>query len=76
MNDPQPRTRRDFIKDTIAGGATATALCATGVLALADGNGGIIQGRKVKVAVIGCGDVSGSYFPTLAASPNVELVST
>ena len=76
MKQEYKMPRRDFIKDTIAVGAAATVLCATGALALADGKGGIIQGRKVKVAVIGCGDVSGSYFPTLAASPVVELVST
>ncbi len=32
--------------------------------------------KKIKVAVIGCGSVSGVYFPHLAKSPFVELVST
>lgn len=31
--------------------------------------------KKIKVGVIGCGSVSGSYLPVLAASPYVELVS-
>jgi predicted dehydrogenase len=31
---------------------------------------------RIKVAVIGCGSVSGSYLPNLAKCPHVELVST
>ena len=31
--------------------------------------------KKIKVAVIGCGSVSGQYFPHLSKSPFVELVS-
>ena len=75
MKNPTNLTRREFIKDTVA--ATA-AVAATGLAAPAAESAGvaIIQGRTVKVAVIGCGNVSGSYFPTLVASPHVELVST
>lgn len=32
--------------------------------------------KKIRVAVIGCGSVSGQYLPHLAKSPYVELVST
>jgi predicted dehydrogenase len=32
--------------------------------------------KKIRVAVIGCGSVSGMYFPHLSKSPYVELVST
>jgi predicted dehydrogenase len=31
--------------------------------------------REVKVGVCGCGSVSGSYLPVMAASPYVEIVS-
>jgi len=31
--------------------------------------------RKIKVGVVGCGSVSGSYLPVMAASPYIELVS-
>jgi predicted dehydrogenase len=33
-------------------------------------------GKRVKVAVIGCGSVSTHYLPKLTASPHVELLST
>jgi predicted dehydrogenase len=33
------------------------------------------QGRRIPTGVIGCGSVSNSYLPVLAASPHVELVS-
>jgi predicted dehydrogenase len=33
------------------------------------------QGRRITTGVIGCGSVSNSYLPVLAASPHVELVS-
>lgn len=32
--------------------------------------------KKIKIAVIGCGSVSGQYLPHLSKSPYVELVST
>ena len=35
----------------------------------------INQQRKIKIAVIGCGSVSGQYLPHLSKSPYVELVS-
>ncbi len=58
--------RRDFIGRGVAAGA-----------ALAAASRGAWAGptRKIKVGVIGCGSVSGSYLPHLAASPHVELVS-
>ena len=31
--------------------------------------------KKIKVALIGCGSVSGKYLPHLSQSPYVELVS-
>src|SRR5580765_7675816 len=32
--------------------------------------------KKIRIAVIGCGSVSGRYLPHLSESPYVELVST
>ena len=36
----------------------------------------ILQQKKIKVGVIGCGSVSTQYFPHLSKSPFVEFVST
>jgi predicted dehydrogenase len=33
------------------------------------------QGKKARLAITGCGSVSNSYLPILAAAPHVELVS-
>ena len=79
MIQPKNLNRRDFIKETVVAGALATAFHESSGLTAptpASPEGPIIVGRKVKVAVIGCGNVSGSYFPTLVASPHIELVST
>jgi len=77
MNTKANLSRRDFIKDAATSGAAASAVALAGTLATAAEPGqGVISGRKVRVAVIGCGNVTGSYFPTLLASPHVELVST
>ncbi|MDH4444399.1 MAG: twin-arginine translocation signal domain-containing protein [Akkermansiaceae bacterium] len=77
MIDPDISMRRDFIKNTLAAGV-AVAVLPTNNISSAQAQpvaAGLIQGRKVRVAVIGCGNVSGSYFPTLVASPHVELVA-
>jgi predicted dehydrogenase len=57
-----PISRRGFLQ-TAAAASLATAARTTA------------ETRKIKVGVIGCGSVSGSYLPVLAASPYVELVS-
>jgi predicted dehydrogenase len=45
-------------------------------MGLASGLWGAAQSRaRIKVGVIGCGSVSGSYLPVMAASPHIELVS-
>jgi predicted dehydrogenase len=36
---------------------------------------GSVRNNKIKVAIIGCGSVSGVYLPNLTKSPYVELVS-
>ena len=77
MIDPDNTLRRNFIKNTLAAGVAVAVLPADNIssaetLPVA---AGLIRGRKVRVAVIGCGNVSGSYFPTLVASPHVELVA-
>jgi predicted dehydrogenase len=36
---------------------------------------GLAPDKKIKIGVIGCGSVSGQYFPHLSKSPFVELVS-
>jgi predicted dehydrogenase len=60
--------RRDFTKSLLA--SSALPLIA-GASASANQ-----AAKKVKVGVIGCGSVSNSYLPVVAASPHVELVST
>lgn len=69
MNPSRPRNRRAFLKDTTAAG-TALAL-APMLLAAAAPSGG----RKIKVGVIGCGNVSGSYLPDLLSHDYIEVVS-
>jgi predicted dehydrogenase len=59
--------RRGFIKEVTAAGA-ALGL-APSLVAAAESQG------KIKVGVIGCGSVSGSYLPVMVASPHIELVS-
>jgi predicted dehydrogenase len=62
MANEDALTRRDFMK------TAAAASLATAALASA-------QTRRIKVGVIGCGSVSGSYLPVMVASPHIELVS-
>jgi predicted dehydrogenase len=59
--------RRRFIEEMA--GAGAVLGLAPGLLAASEPQG------KVKVGVIGCGSVSGSYLPDMAESPYIELVS-
>lgn len=37
--------------------------------------GKTMPGKRIRLAIIGCGSVSGVYLPHLSASPHVELVS-
>jgi predicted dehydrogenase len=68
--------RRSFVGQSASTGAgiALAGLAATGVVP------GAAQAqptaKRIKVAVIGCGSVSGSYLPQLAKCPYVELVST
>lgn len=61
--------RREFGKKALFAGAAA-ALSRPGRAA-----GGPEGARRLKTGVIGCGSVSNSYLPVLAACPYVELVS-
>ena len=61
-------SRKDFLQHTaMAGAAMLLSNLKTLASATAD--------KKIKVAVIGCGSVSGVYLPHLSKSPYVELVS-
>ncbi len=63
-------TRQEFLAQVGALGAAAllTPLTTAAAVPIAE--------RKIKVAVIGCGSVSGMYLPHLSKSPFVELVAT
>ena len=61
-------TRQDFIRQMAAFSAGALM---SPLSALASEH----PAKKIKVAVIGCGSVSGMYLPHLSKSPFVELVS-
>jgi predicted dehydrogenase len=70
MNKSSKIARRRFL-------AVAGALGALGALAPAGKGAAAPKNRdRVRVAVIGCGSVSGMYLPHLSKSPWVELVST
>jgi predicted dehydrogenase len=69
MNIPSlPLTRREFTKTTLLAGAALSAGARSGIAADA-------APKRVRVGVIGCGSVSGRYFPNLKSSPFVEIVS-
>ena len=61
-------TRQEFLQQSAMAGA---ALLLTSLEGFAKST----QQQKIKVGVIGCGSVSGQYFPHLSKSPYVELVS-
>jgi predicted dehydrogenase len=63
-------TRKEFLDYTAK--VAATSLLSS--LALHAKSLGLAD-KKIKVAVIGCGSVSGQYFPHLSKCPYVELVS-
>lgn len=63
-----PITRQHFLRSTAMAGA---AVLLSSVESLAT----LSPEKKIKVAVIGCGSVSGQYLPHLSKSPYVELVS-
>ena len=69
MNDHPSLNRRRFLKETAVAGATLGL--APGLLsetrAAASG--------KIKVGLIGCGNVSGSYLPNLTSKDYLEVVS-
>ncbi len=60
--------RRSFIGQSVAGLAALS-------LANARADERKPAGKPIRVGVIGCGSVARKYFPNLAASPHVELVS-
>jgi len=60
-------SRREFAKTTVLAGATI----ASGALHSPAAE----PHARVRVGVIGCGSVSGSYLPTLVQSPHAEVVS-
>ena len=60
-------SRQAFIRQSVGAGMAAL-LAPLAVEAAA-------ENKRIKVAVIGCGSVSGMYFPHLSKSPHVELVS-
>ncbi|HEX5024393.1 MAG TPA: Gfo/Idh/MocA family oxidoreductase [Agriterribacter sp.] len=61
--------RRDFLQYTAIAGVSL-------LMSALEGFAFARPDKKIKVAVTGCGSVSGVYFPHLAKSPFVELVST
>jgi predicted dehydrogenase len=61
-------SRRTFLQNTTLAGA---AMLVANLESLAKTTGQ----KKIKVALIGCGSVSGKYLPHLSKSPYVELVS-
>jgi predicted dehydrogenase len=64
----KPMSRKDFLQHTaMAGAAMLLSNLESFALTRPD--------KKIKVAVIGCGSVSGQYLPHLSKSPFVEIVS-
>lgn len=66
--------RRDFLRQSArAGGALAIADLIKPTTATAAEKVG--DPKRIRVGVVGCGSVSGRYFPHLAECPFVELIS-
>ncbi len=63
-----PISRKQFLQNTAMAGAAM-------LLSQLEGFASVKDDKKIKVAVIGCGSVSGQYLPHLSKSPFVELVS-
>jgi len=61
-------SRQEFLKSTAMAGAAL-------LLSSLEGFALTKPDKKIKVAIIGCGSVSGVYLPHLSKSPYVELVS-
>lgn len=61
-------SRKKFLQYTAAAGA---AVLLSSLESFASGNGD----KKLRVAIIGCGSVSGSYIPKLQTSDMIEIVS-
>src|SRR5437660_9440856 len=74
MNSNHPIDRREFLKDTAL---LTTALGTTSGLLAAESTAPVnpFDGRKIRVGLIGCGSVSGSYLPNLTSQPFIEVVS-
>ncbi|KYP15659.1 Gfo/Idh/MocA family oxidoreductase [Flavihumibacter sp. CACIAM 22H1] len=60
-------SRKQFLQQSALAGA---AILLSSVEAVA-----LLENKKMKIGIIGCGSVSGQYLPHLAKSPHVELVS-
>jgi hypothetical protein len=58
----KPVSRRNFLLTAVVAAEAASASANQ-------------ETKKVKVGVIGCGSVSGSYLPVMVSSPYIELVS-
>lgn len=71
-----PVERREFLGRTVSAGAAMTLAGLAGERAAraqdAAAAGG---GKRIRVGLIGCGSVSGQYFPHLSKCPYAELVS-
>jgi predicted dehydrogenase len=63
--------RKEFLKNLALAGTAAMMIPS---LAKA-GAFGPVDGKKIRIGIIGCGSVSGVYLPHLAKSPYVEVVS-
>lgn len=60
-------SRKQFLQQSALAGA---AILLSSLEAVA-----LMENKRIRVAVIGCGSVSGQYLPHLSKSPQVELVS-
>ena len=76
MNKTKQINRRTFLRQTTAAGAMLSLT--PPLLSPARGDdqpASPAGGRKIKVGLIGCGSVSGSYLPNLTRQPFIEVVS-
>lgn len=60
-------TRKQFLQQTALAGA---AILLSSLEAVA-----VVENKKIRIGIVGCGSVSGQYLPHLSKSPFIELVS-
>lgn len=75
MSDHHRNGRREFLRQAVVAGAATAGVGLRPTASPAAPAPGEDSQAKVRVGIVGCGSVSGSYLPVMTGSPHIELVS-